>query len=439
MNTKLLDLAATTLKRAKKAGATDCAVTISSLRGVEIGYRDRKPETIKEASTLSLEIRLYVAGRYSAQVTSDLRPRALATFIADAVAMTRLLAEDPFRTLPDPSLYTPRPEVDLALVDPAYATLTPADRHAAARAAEDACLERGGDRVVSASASVRDYHSEAVMLTSNGFVGAEEATTFVTSVQMTANDGDRRPMGASYAAGARRAALPSPEAVGREAAERSLALLGGRKIKTETLPIVVENRSVGRLLANLLQPMTGRLVQQKQSFLADKRGQKIGSDFLTLLDDPLLPGGAGSRLFDDDGLAAKRRVMVEGGILKEFYVDWYYSRKLGWPPTTGSPSNCIIPPGTRSLAAILKELGRGILITDFIGGNANTTTGDASIGIVGQLFVDGEIVHPVAEMNIAGNTLEFWSKLTEAANDPWPYSRLRTPSLVFRDVVVSGA
>ena len=108
-------------------------------------------------------------------------------------------------------------------------------------------------------------------------------------------------------------------------------------------------------------------------------------------------------------------------MLKEFFVDWYYSRKLGWEPTTGGPSNLIIPPGKRPVAEIMKDLGRGILITDFIGGNANSTTGDASVGIFGQLFDKGQPVHAVAEMNIAGNTLEFWS-LEVVANDPWLYA-----------------
>jgi PmbA protein len=262
---------------------------------------------------------------------------------------------------------------------------------------------------------------------------------FVSFVQMTAQDeGDRRPMGFDFVVAVNRNDLPKPEAVGAGAAERTLALLGGRKIKTETLPIVVENRSVPRLLGNLLQPMSGRLVQQKQSFLADRRGQKIGSDVLTVIDDPLVPRGLGSRLFDDDGFAAKRRTMIDKGVLKEFFVDWYYSRKLGWEPTTGSASNLIIPPGSRSVKEIMKDLKRGILVSDFIGGNTNTTTGDASIGVVGHLFDQGEIVHAVAEMNIAGNALEFWSKLLEAANDPWPFGAQRTPSLVFKDVVVAG-
>lgn len=184
--------------------------------------------------------------------------------------------------------------------------------------------------------------------------------------------------------------------------------------------------------------MSGRNIQQKQSFLADKKGQKIASEHLTLIDDPLVVGGLGSRLFDGDGFAAKKRVMIESGVLKEFYINWYYSRKLGCEPTTAEDSNLIIPPGKRSVEEIMKDLGRGILITGFLGGNSNSTTGDASIGITGKLFEEGEPVQAVAEMNIAGNQLEFWHKLSEVANDPWIYSSQRTPSLVFTGVVVAG-
>ena len=137
-------------------------------------------------------------------------------------------------------------------------------------------------------------------------------------------------------------------------------------------------------------------------------------------------------------LQLKKRTMIEKGVLKEFYLDWYYSRKLGWEPTTGGTSNIIIPAGKRSVKEIMKDLGRGIYVTGFIGGNSNSTTGDASVGIFGQLFENGEPVQAVAEMNIADNHLKFWNKLAEVANDPWIYSSQRVPSLVFTDVVVSG-
>jgi PmbA protein len=439
MKQELYDLASWGIQTAKAAGAAASRIGISGARTVQISYRERKPENIKEASTKSLSLEIFVNGRYSTMSTSDLRKEALKEFIGRAVAQTRLLAEDPFRSLPDPKYYGGRQNLDLDLVDPEYKTWNPESRHTFVKAIEESCLAKGGDKVISVTANTTDGYSESVVVTSNGFDGYVEGTYFVGSAQMTAQDeGDRRPADSASAVALYRKDLMKPEEIGNEAARRTLALFGGKKIKTETLPIIVENRVVSSIGSGLLNAMSGRAIQQKQSFLADRKGQKVASEVLTLIDDPLVRRGLGSFPFDDDGFAAQKRIMIEAGVLKEFYIDWYYSRKLGCEPTTGSSSNLIIPPGKRSVAEIMKDLGRGILITGFIGGNSNSTTGDMSIGIVGQLFEKGSPVQAVSEMNMADNHLKLWTRLIEAANDPYPYSSAMLPSLVFRDVVVSG-
>ncbi len=325
------------------------------------------------------------------------------------------------------------------MFDPDYASLTPEARHNVAKTIEETCLAKGGDRVISVTSREYDSREEIVLMASNGLEGAVEATVYAAGAQVTLKDeGDRRPMGGHFVATVSARKMPKPEDIGAEAVRRTVALLGGKKLKTETLPIIIENRNVPQIFGGIVSAMSGRNIQQKQSFLADKKGKKIASEHLTVIDDPFVKGGLGSRPFDEDGLAAKKRTMIDAGVLKEFYIDWYYSRKLGCDPTTGGPSNLIIPPGRRSVQDIMKDLGRGIFITGFIGGNSNSTTGDASIGIIGQLFENGAPVQAVAEMNIAGNHLDFWQRLAEAANDPWPYSPALFPSLVFTDVVVSG-
>jgi PmbA protein len=439
MNKEMYDLVAWSIKNAKSAGADECRVGMNSRRFVNISYRERKPETIKEASTRSFGIEVFVNGRYSSQSTSDLRKNALKDFISNAIATTKLLEEDPYRTLPDPKYYKGRAKRDLGQLDPDYKKFSPEDRHNMVKAMEESCLAKGGKKVISVTANEYDEHGEALLMTSNGFEGSEEYTVFQGWAQITVQDeGDRRPQGFDYAVSLIRKNLPTPEKIGAGAARRTLDLLGGKKIKTETLPIIIENRNVPRILGGFLDAMYGSNIQQKRSFLADKKGEKIASEHFTLIDDPFVKGGLGSRLFDNDGFAAKKRTMIDSGVLKEFYVDWYYSRKLDWEPTTGGTSNLIIPPGKRSVKEIMKDLGRGIFITGFIGGNSNSTTGDASVGIFGKLFENGKPTQAVAEMNIAGNHLEFWNNLIEAANDPWVYSSWRTPSLVFKDVVVSG-
>jgi PmbA protein len=439
MNKEMQELAAWTIKTAKAAGANDCKVSIGSQRNVEISYRQHKPETIKEATTKRLYIQIFANGRYSQQTTSDLRRDALKDFIGNAITATKLLAEDPFRTLPDPKYYEGRKKMDLGTFDPQHAKFTPEERHSLVKAIESAALEKGGDRVISVTAEENDGYSESVTMTSNGFEGYEEDTFYVAGAEMTVQDeGDRRPNGYHYVVTLNKNDMPKPEEIGTECARRTMNLLGAKKIKTETLPIIIQNQGVGRVFGGFLQAMNGRSIQQRQSFLADKKGKKIGSDHFTLIDDPFVKGGLGSRLFDGDGFATKKRTMIDKGVLKDYYVDWYYSRKLKWEPTTGGPSNLIVPPGKRSVEEIMKDLGRGIFITGFIGGNSNATTGDASIGIIGQLFEGGKPVQAISEMNISDNHLKFWNKLVEVGNDPYPYSSLRFPSMVFEDIVVSG-
>jgi PmbA protein len=439
MNKQMYELCKWTLDTAAKAGAKDSRVSLSKNQASEIQYRDKKPEIIKQATTLQMGIELFVAGRYSSQSTSDLRKDALKDFISDAVSTTKLIAEDPFRTLPDPKYYKGQSDIDLKIDDESINNLSAEQKHSITRAAEDAAYSAGGDKIASVEASFNDDLGESVTLTSNGFVGYTRATDFATAVTVSVNDTEnRKPMDYDYAQTHFYKKLANPEIIGANAAKKALSKLGAKKIDTAAMPIIIENEVVHRIITGFFEALDGRNIYRKQSFLADKKGQKIGSDKFTLIDDSLIPEGLGSRLYDGDGFAAKKRTVVDGGILKDFYIDWYYSRKLACEPTSGSTGNMIILPGTRSVGEIMKDLGKGILVTDFLGGNSNPTTGDFSVGIFGQYFEGGKIIHPVSEMNIADNHLKFWHKLTECASDPWLYSEWRTPSMVFSDVVVSG-
>ena len=439
MNKQMYDLCKWVLDTASKAGAKDLRVSLGKSRLVEIQYRDKKPEIIKQATTVQMGIDLFVAGRYSSQNTCDLRKDALKDFISDAVSTTKLIAEDPFRTLPDPKYYKGRADIDLKIADASIDDLSAEQKHTIVKAAENAAWSAGGDKVVTIEAGFNDQFDESVTLTSNGFSGYSSATNFSVAVSVSVSDSEnRKPVAYDYAEGHFHKKLGNPETIGANAARKAIAKLGAKKIETATLPVIIENENVHRIMKGLFEALDGRNIYRKQSFLADKKGQKIGSDKLVLVDDPLIPEGLGSRPYDSDGFAAKKRSIIEAGVLKDFYIDWYYSRKLGLEPTSGSTGNMIVPAGSRSVEEIMKDLGKGILVTDFLGGNSNPTTGDFSVGIFGQYFEGGKIVHPVSEMNIADNHLKFWHKLAECANDPWLYSDWRTPSMVFGDVVVSG-
>jgi PmbA protein len=158
-----------------------------------------------------------------------------------------------------------------------------------------------------------------------------------------------------------------------------------------------------------------------------------------MADEPLLPGGLSSRAFDGEGIAARPLPVIDEGVLRAFYVDTYYGRKLGRPPTTGSPSNVRFRTGTQDPAGILQGLGDAILVTSWLGGNANPTTGDFSFGIRGHVVRDGEVAEPVSETNVTGSYPDLLPRLVATGDDPTPWAPCGTPTLVFEDVHFAGA
>jgi PmbA protein len=168
-------------------------------------------------------------------------------------------------------------------------------------------------------------------------------------------------------------------------------------------------------------------------------GEQAFSDKLTLIDDPLIPRGLASRHYDDEGISARRIPIVENGVVRNLYVDTYYGRKGEMAPTTGKASNRVVVPGDKSLEELLAAVGEGIYVTSWLGGNADGTTGDFSLGLRGHIIENGEVGRPVGEMNVTGNLLDLFTRLELVGNDTYPYSSTLAPSLVFSDVDFSGA
>lgn len=440
-STPLLEVAKNAVALAQRSGAQEAIAATHRTREVEIGWRDGAIEKVSESTSRGLSLALYVDGRYSAVSTSDLRPEALASFVAESVVMARALAPDEHRTLPDPKLYEGRSNADLKSHDPAYRELTAAKRRELAEQLEEAARSlEGKGRIQSVSTSVSDSESESARVTSNGFEGERKSTSYWLGAQVTVLDPDgRRPDGSSFVGARFFGDLPEVRGVGREATQRAYDCIGAAKIPSLVCPLVVENRVSSRLVRALLGPLGGRALQQKQSFLEGKVGQSIASPLLSITDDPFIPKGFGSRHYDSDGISAKKFSVLEKGVLKSYYVDDYYGRKLGMAPTTSGPSNLVFGLGKKSLDELIAEVGDGILVTGFLGGNTNSITGDYSLGVQGFRIEKGKRTTPIGEMNISGNQLELWKKLRAVGNDPYAYSTMFTPSMVFDGVQFAGA
>lgn len=436
----MLAIAQSCIQIAKSSGAKDASARAYRVRDVSLSYRDGKVESISESTTRGVNLQLYVDGRFSTVSTSDLRPEALKTFIGDNIAIAKAIAPDPFRALPDSGLYKGQANVDLQLEDPKYADVTADDGRKVAKAVYDAARGvKGNESILSVTSSFSSNLVENWMVTSNGFSGANRGTSFFLSANVSAKDADgRRPEEYDYAGSRFWSAVGDPSALGRRAALRTLDRLNAKKGGTAEMTVLVDNRAAGRLVGMLGAALNAGNLQQKRSFFEGKLGQQVASPLLSVTDDPLVPKGFGSRRFDNEGLAAKPRAVFENGVLKSFYVDTYYGRKLKMDPTSGGMSNLAWRTGSKSQKELFADAKDALLITSFIGGNSNSGTGDFSLGVVGFRIRNGVRAEPLSEMNLSGNHLEFWKKLVAVGNDPFPYSAMRTPTLVFENVSVAG-
>jgi PmbA protein len=439
-NPELGDVARQAVDLARQKGASEVAANSGRNREVQVQWRDGRLEKISEATTRSLSLQLYVDGRYSAVSTSDLRPEALERFISDSISMTRVLSRDEHRRLPEPELYEGRAQLDLEIEDPRQASLTADERQRFVQEVEVAARAVDSKGVIlSVTTAFKDTLRETYRVSSNGFEGGMRGTQFIASAEVSARDSDgRRPDESDHAVARFFEDLTDAATLGRHAGEFALGRLGATKGSSAVLPMAVDNRAAGRLVSMLLGPMSGAAIQQKRSFLDGKLGQRVGSERLVLSDDPHLRRGLGSRLFDGEGISVRPMPLFEQGVLRAYFIDSYYGRKLKARPTMDGASNLSWKLGDKAQAALLAELKEGILVTRFLGGNSNAATGDFSLGIQGFRVRGGKLAEPIGEMNISGNLLDLWSRLVAVGNDPYPHSTFRTPTLVFEGVQFAG-
>ena len=412
----IVDLARATVERARALGAEEVSVSVSRSTELSLMRRAGKLEQATQATSRGLSLSLLVDDRFSAHSTSDLRPEALGEFLVRAVAATRVLEPEPERRQPPLSACgRGATEAELDAFDAGHALLPVEARRIAAEALEaavDALPNR--KQVLSATVHVGDSSDESVRVMSNGFEGARAGTGFGAGVELTLEEpGGRRP----------------------KAAER----LGSKSIPSGRYPMLLQNHAAGRILGVIGGPLSGSELHQQRSFLAGRQGTRIANPALTIQDVPNIRRGLGSRPWDGDALVSRPMPVIEAGVLANYYINTYYSRKLGMPATTGGRSNWVVTPGARSPEQILRDTPKCIVVTGFLGGNSNGLTGDFSFGIQGLLVEHGEVTGHLGEMNVSGGIEEVLGHLVEPASDVWTWSGTRSPSLFFDEVQFSGS
>lgn len=430
------ELARWAMNYALKKGADQSSISISESKSSTVDIREQKIETLREAIQSSMTIKLYADGRFSSNTTNRLNKDELSTVIKQAVQGMKYLSSDPHRKLPAASLYYTGEGGDLGLIDPDFERIEPETKIELASQVEAEAYKKD-ERVLSVSSGYYDYSGSRILMNSNGFEGDSGSSTFRLSASVSVDGGSARPSESWSERSVNFAGLKNT-GIGTMAMQRALRKIGQAKIKSGKYDMVVENKSVSRLLTPIINALNGSNIQQKSSFLIDKIGQQVVSERLTLTDDPFVIGGIGSGYFDDEGLATKKRVIFDRGKLLTYYLNTFYAKKLDAEPTSGSTTNLVFETGDYDLDGLLKQMNRGIFITGFNGGNTNASTGDFSYGIDGFLIEKGAIIKPVSEMNISGNMKDLWSQLVEVGNDAYLQSNWQTPSLLFRNIDFSG-
>lgn len=430
-------LAQWAMEFALKNGCQAAKVQLYANSNASFELRDGKMDRLQQASEGGLSLNLYVDERFGSFSTNRLDKEEIQRLIINGIESTRYLAPDESRILANPDRYYKGGKPDLQLYDNSLATINPDEKVALAQTAAEEVMGKD-ERIISVSTSYADGESASYQLISNGFEGESKRTwTNISASVSIKGEGEARPSD-YWSENSLFYNNLKKTGIGSKALERVLRKLGQKKVKSGKYTMVVDYLNVSQLGNPLLSALLGSALQQNNSFLMDKLGEKVLADTVTLLDEPHMIGASGARYYDAEGVATQPRAIFDKGVLKTYFIDTYNAKKMGVEPTISSPSLLVMPQGNKGLNELVADVDRGILVTGFNGGNCNSSTGDFSYGIEGFLIENGKLTQPVNEMNITGNMITLWSSLVAIGNDAPDNRSWRIPSLVFEGVNFSG-
>jgi PmbA protein len=425
------------LKEAKRRGATAAEASVGSSAGLEVSVRLGEVETVEHTRDNGLGITVYFGNRKGSASTSDLSTGALRDAVKAACAIAEHTQEDPCAHLADAALMAAEiPDLDLH--HPWYLGVEDAIEIAAA--CEDSA--RGYDpRIVnSEGASLSTHTGIQVYGNSHGFVAGYPTSRHGLSCAVIAQEGESLQRDHWWTSARAAADLDSARMVGERAAERTVARLGSRRIPTCQVPVLFRAEVATGLIRSLVSAIQGSSIYRRTSFLLDHLGERIFPDFVRIQEEPHLPRGLSSAPFDGDGVATRAKDLITDGVLQTYLLDAYSGCRLGMPTTgnAGGVRNLRIGMGDLDRAALLREMGTGLMVTELMGHGVNPVTGDYSRGAAGFWVEGGEIRHPVEEITIAGNLKRMYAGLLAVGNDCDYSGSTRTGSWLIDKMTIAG-
>lgn len=430
---------------ARKAGADASEASYAARESVSAEVRMGELEGIEREEGRSVALRAFIGKRQAAASSTDLSARGLEALAERVVAMARAAPEDPYCGLLEARFRAKGPAPDLEQADSARPS--PEQLLEMARACEAASLAVPGV-ANSGGGGASSEASTFVYATSDGFEGAESSTAYSLGTQPVAERGDDMERDYEWRTKRFFADLPSPESIGRIAGERAARRLGARKIPSQKAAVIFENRLAGRIISPFFAGVSGAAVARGVSFLKNKLGQRVFAEGFRIHEDPFVKRGMGSRWFDGEGGAVRAMDLVADGVLTTWLLNASAARQLGLEPNGhasaghGGPpgvasSNLFVKPGPDDLAALMRNAGKGLFVTDMFSPSLNMNTGDWSVGVAGYWFENGDIAHPVSEVTVAGNLLDIFARLRCGA-DLDTRGSLEIPSLIVDDLAIGG-
>lgn len=436
-NTLLEQAAEIALQQAKKQGASAAEVGVSKSQGLSVSVRQGDVETLEYNNDTGLGVTVYFGQSKASASTSDLRPEAIADAVKAASGIAKHTQADEYAGLADAEL--------MATEFPDLSLYHPWDIDAERAIAIASECERAGfdvdNRITnSEGASLSSHQGGRVYANSHGFVGSTISSRHSLSCTLIANDDRGMQRDYWYDMTRDPADLDSAKNIGQRAAENTLKRLNARTVDTGTYPVIFAAEIAPSLFGQFIGAIRGGALYRKSSFLLDHLGKQIFPDFIHIHEQPYLLKGIGSAAFDSDGVATKARDIISDGILQGYVLDSYSARKLNMKTTAnaGGVHNLTIDSGDLDFAGMLKEMGKGVLVTETMGMGVNIVTGDYSQGAAGFWVENGEIQYAIDEFTIASNLKDMFMGIQAVATDVQKRGNTRTGSVWIDKMTIAG-
>jgi len=438
---ELRELAQAVLDRARQAGASGASCDVSEAHGLTVTVRKGRPETIEHNRDRGIGVTVYLGERPRARrghaSTSDFSRAAIEQTVDAAAAIARHTAEDDCAGLADETLLAREPR-SLDLFHPW--PISTEEAIAIAKRCEDAAFAVSPLIRNSEGASVSAQQSQYVLATSQGFMQHVAGSRHYLSCAVIAEKKGLMQRDDWYSASRVPAQLAEPRALGRYAGERAAARLGARQIATCQAPVLFEAPVAIQLIGHFVSAVNGGNLYRKTSFLTDSLGKPVFSQRVSIDERPFERQGMASAFFDEEGVATRERPIVRGGVVEGYFLGSYSARKLGLQTTgnAGGHHNLVVEPGPLDFRGMLREMGRGLLVTELLGHGINPVTGDYSRGAAGFWVEGGEIRFPVEEITIAGNLKDMFRGIAAIGNDVLVRSGRSCGSILVEKMTIAG-